>query len=380
LSANASPRRSHWPARTSTQVGEVLPLPYLHDPSSDFSGMGVAPRQRRRLVARFDHSRPTAQQQDEAPAVAQRVLTDRPRLSVGRRNPPENSPRAEETVLVGNARSPRRRPQGTRCTHRRPLRVHRLGGRTCCGTAADAGYRLRRRLVGDGSLGFRKALREVIPETLEQRRSQFHKRANALAALTKSEHRSATAARKDIYNAEGIDQAQHAIDAFARDSGRSIRRQSRRSPTTPMCRSSTSLDPAEQRVNLRTTNPIGSTFATVQLRAKATESPGSRAAGTAMAHKPIEAAGAQARRQHTAPRSWCAPARCSTKANSWNGPSTSPELSPETLVSEVARRSHSARKEDDATAQPEKHTLPTNPLEDKVIRAIVSTSVCRPHM
>ncbi len=42
--------------------------------------------------------------------------------------------------------------------------------------------------------------------------------------------------------------------------------------------------------DLRTTNPIESTFATVRHRTKITRGPGSRAAGLAMAFKLIEAA------------------------------------------------------------------------------------------
>lgn len=48
--------------------------------------------------------------------------------------------------------------------------------------------------------------------------------------------------------------------------------------------------PAEHWVHLRTTSPIGSTFATVGNRTKVTKGPGSRAAGLAMAFKLIESA------------------------------------------------------------------------------------------
>jgi Transposase, Mutator family len=48
--------------------------------------------------------------------------------------------------------------------------------------------------------------------------------------------------------------------------------------------------PCERWVHLRTTNPIESTFATVRHRTKITKGPGSRAAGLAMAFKPIEPA------------------------------------------------------------------------------------------
>jgi len=52
-------------------------------------------------------------------------------------------------------------------------------------------------------------------------------------------------------------------------------------------------------VHLRTTNPIDSTFATVRLRQRVTQGPGSRAARIAMAFKLIESA--QARRAVNAP-------------------------------------------------------------------------------
>jgi putative transposase len=48
--------------------------------------------------------------------------------------------------------------------------------------------------------------------------------------------------------------------------------------------------PAEHWIHLRTTNPIESTFATIRLRQRVTQGPGSRAAGTAMAFKLIESA------------------------------------------------------------------------------------------
>ncbi len=43
-------------------------------------------------------------------------------------------------------------------------------------------------------------------------------------------------------------------------------------------------------MHLRTTNPIESAFATVRHRSKVTKGPGSRAAGLAMAFRPIESA------------------------------------------------------------------------------------------
>ena len=52
--------------------------------------------------------------------------------------------------------------------------------------------------VGDRALGLWKALREVFPDTREQRCS-FHVSSNVLAALTKSAHPGAKAALAEIY-------------------------------------------------------------------------------------------------------------------------------------------------------------------------------------
>ncbi len=60
--------------------------------------------------------------------------------------------------------------------------------------------------AGDGALGFWKAVREVFPETREQR-CWFHAIANVLAALPKSAHPGAKAALTEIWNAEDKDHA-----------------------------------------------------------------------------------------------------------------------------------------------------------------------------
>ncbi len=68
--------------------------------------------------------------------------------------------------------------------------------------------------VGDGALGFWKALREVFPDTEEQR-CWFHAQGNVLAALPKSAHPGAKAALAKICNAEDKDHARAAAKAFA---------------------------------------------------------------------------------------------------------------------------------------------------------------------
>ena len=143
--------------------------------------------------------------------------------------------------------------------------------------------------VGDGALGFWKALREVFPETVEQR-CWWHKIGNVLAALPKSAHRGAKAALAEIYNAENKEHARAAAKAFEREYGAKWPK--------AVAKIIDDLDvllafydfPAEHWIHLRTTNPIESTFATVRLRQRVTKGPGSRAAGIAMAFKLIESA------------------------------------------------------------------------------------------
>jgi transposase-like protein len=146
--------------------------------------------------------------------------------------------------------------------------------------------------IGDGALGFWKALREVFPETRKQR-CWFHVQANVLAALPKSAHPSAKAALAEIYNAEDRGHALKAVKTFAADYGAKWPK--------AVAKIIDHVDvllafydyPAEHWIHLRTTNPIESTFATVRLRQRVTKGPGSRAAGLAMAFKLIESAQAR---------------------------------------------------------------------------------------
>ena len=143
--------------------------------------------------------------------------------------------------------------------------------------------------VGDGALGFWKAIREVFPETREQR-CWWHKTGNVLSALPKSAQPAALAAIREIWQAEDKTHAKAAIKAFEADYG----------PKWPKAAAKIVDDadvlleffdyPAEHWIHLRTTNPIESTFATVRLRQRVTKGPGSRPAGIAMAFKLLESA------------------------------------------------------------------------------------------
>jgi putative transposase len=146
--------------------------------------------------------------------------------------------------------------------------------------------------AGDGALGFWGALREVFPETREQR-CWFHKTANVLAALPKSAHPGAKKALAEIWNAEDKQHALEAVKTFDTAYGTKFPK--------AVVKITDDVDellafydyPVEHWVHLRTTNPIESTFATVRHRTKVTKGPGSRAAGLAMAFKLIESAQAR---------------------------------------------------------------------------------------
>jgi transposase-like protein len=155
--------------------------------------------------------------------------------------------------------------------------------------AKRRGMRAPALAVGDGALGFWRALREVFPETAEAR-CWFHKIANCLAAMPKSAHPSAKNALAEIWNAEDKTHALAAVKQFEELFGAKFPK--------AVAKITDDLDellafydyPAEHWVHLRTTNPIESTFSTVRHRTKITRGPGSKAAGLAMAFKLITAA------------------------------------------------------------------------------------------
>jgi transposase-like protein len=143
--------------------------------------------------------------------------------------------------------------------------------------------------AGDGALGFWGALREVFPQTAEQR-CWFHKSANVLAALPRSAHPGAKKALAEIWGAEDKQHALAAARSFGASYGAKFPKAAAKI-TGDLDQLLAFYDyPAEHWVHLRTTNPIESTFATVRHRTKVTKGPGSRAAGLAMAFKLIESA------------------------------------------------------------------------------------------
>jgi len=147
---------------------------------------------------------------------------------------------------------------------------------------ASRGMRAPVLAVGDGALGFWAALRDVWPETREQR-CWVHRIANVLDKLPKRLHGRAKAALHEIMRAETRQAAEDAMDAFEREYGTkypkavaSLRRH--------QVELLTFFDfPAEHWVHLRTGNVIESPFATVRLRQRVTKGAGSRQKGLLMA-------------------------------------------------------------------------------------------------
>jgi len=138
--------------------------------------------------------------------------------------------------------------------------------------------------TGDGALGFWAALREIYPQTQEQR-CGVHKTANILDKMPKSLHEKAKAMLQEIWMAPSRQEASKAFDLF-------VQTFEAKYPKAAQCLVKdrevllTFYDfPAEHWIHLRTTNPIESTFATVRLRTVRTKGSGSRTACLTMVFK-----------------------------------------------------------------------------------------------
>ena len=143
--------------------------------------------------------------------------------------------------------------------------------------------------IGDGALGFWAALRQVYPETEEQR-CWVHKIANVLDKLPKRVQPRAKDMLHEIMRAPDRQSALKDIERFAQDFEAKYPK-AVDTLTKDQDELLTFFDyPAEHWIHLRTTNPIESTFSTVKARTKKTKGAGSRKAGLAMAFKLLLAA------------------------------------------------------------------------------------------
>jgi len=121
--------------------------------------------------------------------------------------------------------------------------------------------------IGDGALGFWKAMAQIYPETQWQR-CWVHKTANVLNKLPKNLQSKAKEHLHDIWMAPGIEEAEKNFDVFIELYGAKY-------PKATECLEKDRDKllnfysyPAEHWKHIRTSNPIESTFATVRLRTK----------------------------------------------------------------------------------------------------------------
>lgn len=138
--------------------------------------------------------------------------------------------------------------------------------------------------VGDGALGFWKALEKIWPGTRQQR-CWVHKTANVLDKLPKSVQPSAKAAIHEIYLAPTKEKAEEAYEQF-----RALYEAKYPKAWDCLRKDEDQLFsfydfPAEHWRHLRTTNPIESTFATVRHRTRKTKGCGTRNATLTMVFK-----------------------------------------------------------------------------------------------
>ncbi len=206
-------------ARKSPRVAEVLPLLYLHGlSSSDFGPALTQFLGTSHGLSAATITRLTKDWQDEATTFNKRSLagTDYVYCWVDGIHLKVRLEQDKVCLLV---------MIGVRADGTKELIALDDGHRESTESSLDLLRGCKRRgmaapvlAVGDGALGFWSAVREVFPETREQR-CWWHKIGNVLNALPKSAQPGAKKALAEIWNAEDKDHAQAAANVFAADYG-----------------------------------------------------------------------------------------------------------------------------------------------------------------
>ena len=281
--------------RKSPKIAQVLPLLYLHGLSSgDFvpameqflgSSAGLSPATVTRLTAQWQADHAAFQERDLSATDYVYVWVDGIHLRIRL-----DEAKAAVLVIIGVRADGTKELVAMADGYRESSESWAALLRDC----ARRGMRAPVLAVGDGALGFWKALREVFPDTREQR-CWVHKTANVLDAMPKSAQPSAKKAIQDIYNAEDREHAEQAIKTFAKLYGAKFPKAVKKITDDQDVLLEFFDFPAEHWIHLRTTNPVESTFATVRLRTKVTRGAGSRAAALAMVFKLVESALARGR-------------------------------------------------------------------------------------
>ncbi|MFE4758983.1 IS256 family transposase, partial [Streptomyces mirabilis] len=275
--------------RKSPKISEVLPLLYLHGLSSgDFvpaleqflgSSAGLSSATVTRLTAQWaDHQ--AFGERDLSGSDYVYIWADGIHLRIRLRE-------AMSCVLV---------VMGVRTDGTKELIAMADGYRESADSWADLlrdcarrGVRAPVLAVGDGAVGFWKALAEVFPEARHQR-CWVHKIANVANAPPKSAQPGAKKDLQEISNAEDRDHALKAVTAFEKAYGAKFPKAVKKIADDVDELLAFYDFPAEHWIQLRTTNPIDSTFATVRLRTKVTRGAGSAVAALAMVFKLVESA------------------------------------------------------------------------------------------
>jgi transposase-like protein len=138
--------------------------------------------------------------------------------------------------------------------------------------------------IGDGALGFWSALREVWPQS-EQQRCWVHRLANVLDKLPKRLQPRAKDQLREIFNAETRKAAEAQIEKFVKEYDDKYPK-----AVASLLRDRETMltfydFPAAHWQSIRSTNVIESAFATVRLRQRVTKGAGSRVKGLTMAFK-----------------------------------------------------------------------------------------------
>jgi len=144
--------------------------------------------------------------------------------------------------------------------------------------------------IGDGALGFWKAVRQVY-ETTKEQRCWVHKTANVLDKLPKSVQPKAKEMLHEIYLAPSRSEADKGFELFLRTFEAKYPKATECLAKDRQALLAFYAFPAEHWPHIRTTNVIESVFATVRLRTEKTKGSGTREACLTMVFKLMESAG-----------------------------------------------------------------------------------------